>query len=251
VLFAWVFAEQVGVPVPAIPILLAMGALIGAGAYSFLDSVGLALIAALAADSVWYLLGRVKGASVLNLLCRISLEPDSCVSTTRALFTRLGGWALVVSKFVPGLSTVSTPMAGLSRMPVWKFLCADVSGILLWLGTFFGVGYVFRAQLEDVGLIAAHLGGWFVAIVSALIGGWIAWKYWQRRRFMRSLRIARISPEEVLERLHEFVILDLRSIAEVEWDGMKVSGAQWFDKVELELHHERIPRDRDIVLYCT
>src|ERR1044071_8364470 len=134
VLGSWVLAEQLGLPVPAIPVLLAMGALIGNAGYSFSIATAVVLVAALAADIAWYALGRSKGYSVLRLLCRISIEPDSCVSSTRNWFKRLGGWALVVAKFVPGLSTVATPMAGLSRMPFWKFLSADAAGTLLWGG---------------------------------------------------------------------------------------------------------------------
>jgi hypothetical protein len=113
------------------------------------------------------------------------------------------------------------------------------------------VGYIFREQLEDVGEIAFRLGGWLLAVVCGGLGAWIGWKYWQRRRFMRSLRIARVTPEEVLERLSEFVILDLRSSTEVEFDGMKLPGAIWFDRKDLEQRHAEVPRDRDILLYCT
>jgi membrane protein DedA with SNARE-associated domain len=251
VLFTWVLAEQLGAPVPSVPILIAMGALIGLGRSALGPALAIAFVASVIADTAWYALGRKKGSSVLTLLCRISLEPDSCVSSTRLWFKKLGGWALVVAKFVPGLSTIAPPMAGLSRMPAWKFLSTDGIGVLLWTGVYMGLGYVFREQLEDVGQLAFRLGGWLLAIVSAILGGWIAWKFWQRKRFMRSLRIARVTPEEVLERLTDFVILDLRSSTEVEFDGMKLPGALWFDRKELEQRHEEIPRDRDVLLYCT
>jgi membrane protein DedA with SNARE-associated domain len=251
VLFGWVLAEQLGAPVPSVPILLAMGALIGLGRTSLGPALGIALLASLVADGAWYLLGRRKGVSVLTLLCRISLEPDSCVSSTRSWFKKLGGWALVVAKFVPGLGTIAPPMAGLSRMPAWLFLSTDGAGALLWAGAYMGLGYIFREQLEDVGQFAFHLGGWLLAVVSVILTVWIGWKYWQRKRFMRSLRIARVTPEEVMERLTDFVILDLRSSTEVEFDGMKLPGALWFDRKDLEQRHEEIPRDRDILLYCT
>lgn len=251
VLGAWVMAEQLGIPVPAVPILLAMGALIGVAGYSFPVATMIVLIAAVSADSAWYALGRTKGNSVLNLLCRISLEPDSCVSSTRHWFKRLGAWALVVAKFVPGLSTVATPMAGLSRMPLWKFLSADTAGTLLWSGSIMGVGFVFRAQLEHVGEVTQRLGAWFGALVGGAVLLWLAWKQWQRQRFIKSLKVARIKPEEVLERITEFVIVDLRSELELEVDGMKLPGALWFDRRELALHHQKIPRDRDVILYCT
>jgi membrane protein DedA with SNARE-associated domain len=243
VLFTWVLAEQLGAPVPSVPILIAMGAVIGLRRTSFAPAVSIAFVAAIIADAGWYMLGRKKGSSVLTLLCRISLEPDSCVSSTRSWFKKLGGWALVVAKFVPGL--------GLSRMPAWKFLSTDGAGVLLWAGAYMSIGYIFREQLEDVGQFAFRLGGWLLAIVSAALAVWIGRKYWQRKRFMRSLRIARVTPEEVMERLADFVILDLRSSTEVEFDGMKLPGALWFDRLELEHRHEEIPRDRDILLYCT
>lgn len=251
VLFAWVFAEQAGIPIPSIPILLAMGALIGFGRASFAEAILLTLSAALIADSGWYGLGRFKGHSVLKLLCRISLEPDSCVSTTRYWFKKLGAWSLVISKFVPGLSAVATPMAGLSRMNHWRFLAADGAGILLWASTLMGAGYLFRDQLEDTAGMAVRLGTWLAVIIVSCLALWIGAKFYQRRRFMKSLRVARITPEEVLNRLADLIILDLRAPAEVDWDGMKLPGALWFDRAELETRAARIPRDRDVVLYCT
>jgi membrane protein DedA with SNARE-associated domain len=251
VLGAWVLAEQLGVPVPAVPILLAMGALTGLAAYSFPMATLVVLVAALSADSAWYILGRNKGQSVLKLLCRISLEPDSCVSSTRYWFKRLGAWALVVAKFVPGLSTIATPMAGLSRMPPWKFLTADIAGTLLWGTSIMGIGFVFRAQLEHVGDVAARMGKGLAAVVAGVVALWLGWKQWQRHRFIRSLKVARITPEEVLARLAEIAIVDLRSSVELELDGMKLPGAMWFDRKELGLHRDKIPRDRDVILYCT
>src|SRR5580704_16117815 len=164
-LFAMVLAEQLGLPIPSGPILLAMGALIGDGKYSWAGALSLSMVACVAADGVWYGIGRQKGSSVLKLLCRISLEPDSCVSSTRYWFKRLGAWALVVAKFVPGLSNIATPMAGLSRMPPWKFLTADAAGALLWGTSIMGIGFAFRAQLEHVGDVAARMGKGLAAVV--------------------------------------------------------------------------------------
>src|SRR5580692_899226 len=172
-LFAMVLAEQLGAPIPSGPILLAMGALIGTGKYSWTESLTLSVAACLFADGVWYGIGRRKGSSVLKLLCRISLEPDSCVSSTRYWFKRLGGWALVIAKFVPGLSTVAPPMAGLSKMKWWKFLGADGLGGFLWAGVLLGVGHIFRAQLEDVLAYLTRLGGGLITVVAAVLTLWI------------------------------------------------------------------------------
>jgi membrane protein DedA with SNARE-associated domain len=249
-LFALVLAEQLGAPIPAEPVLLAMGALIG-GKYSFAGALSLSLLACMAADGVWYGIGRQRGSSVLKLLCRISLEPDSCVSETRYWFKRLGGWALVIAKFVPGLSTVAPPMAGLSRMPWWRFIAADGLGGLLWASAFLTLGHVFRTQLEVVVAWAGTLGGWFFVVVGGVLAVWIGWKYFQRVRFIRSLRIARIEPEELKSRLNDVVVLDLRTAEEVAADGAKIPGALWFDRKELDEKHLEIPRDRDVILYCT
>ena len=251
VLFAWVLAEQLGIPLPSVPILLAMGALIGLGHASFSAALVVTLIAAMLADSGWYVLGRNKGHSVLKLLCRISLEPDSCVSTTRYWFKRLGAWTLVISKFVPGLSAVATPMAGLSRMNVWTFAAADGAGTLLWASVLIGTGYLFREQLEHTAALAIRLGAWLAVIAAGIAALWIGAKFYQRRRFLKSLRVARITPEEVLTRLADLVIVDLRAPAEVAWDGMRLPGALWFDRANLEARAPDIPRDREVVLYCT
>jgi membrane protein DedA with SNARE-associated domain len=251
VIFVWVLVEQLGAPVPSIPILLATGALIGAGRMSWMSGLGLIVIASLIADCTWYVLGRHRGPAILRLLCRISLEPDSCVSSTRRWFSRLGAWALVISKFVPGVGAVAAPMSGLSGMQLWKFVAADGAGILVWSGAYLGAGFLFREQLEDAAAYALHIGGSVLGAAGAAIVLWIAWKYWKRRRFIRSLRIARITPEEVFARLDNFAILDLRSESEMELDGMKLPGAMWFDRQHLAVRHSEIPRDRDVVLYCT
>jgi hypothetical protein len=136
-------------------------------------------------------------------------------------------------------------------MPTWKFLLADTTGAVLWGGSIMGIGFVFRAQIEDVAQIAERLGGWMIAVAAGLLALWLGWKQWQRRRFIKSLKVARIQPEEVLARLTEIAIVDLRTELELKLDGRKLPGALWFDRKELALHHAKIPRDRDVVLYCT
>jgi len=245
-----VLAEQIGLPIPSTPVLLAMGAFAGDGKYGFAAALGLASAASLVADSLWYALGAYRGNSVLSLLCRISLEPDSCVSQTWYWFRRLGSWALVVAKFVPGLSTVSPPMAGLTKMPVWKFVLADGAGGVLWASSFLGLGFVFHTQLTEVADIALRMGSWLVTIIGGLLAAWILYKYVQRRRFLHTLRGLRITPEEVEAAPNEFVLIDLRLAEDVTANG-KLPGALWFDKRELSEHQQEIPRNRDVVLYCS
>lgn len=250
VLWIWVLAESLGVPAPSVPILMATGTLIGNGGASFAASMWLVISAATIGDSVWYALGRTKGHSVLKLLCRISIEPDSCVNSSRNWFTRLGVWALAIMRFIPGLSAVAAPLAGLSRMPWWKFLAADWIGISLWGGVYIGIGYYFRNQIEDVAQLIHQMGLGFAVVVSVPLL-WFGWKIENRRRFFKSLRIARITAEEALERLDDYIVLDLRGTPDVNRDGQQIPGALWFDHTDLKRNHQLIPRDREILLYCT
>src|SRR5437867_1067963 len=118
VVFGWVFAEQIGLPLPAVPVLLAAGAVAGNGRLSVALVLVLAAVASLVSDTIWYWIGRVRGGRVLGWLCRISLEPDSCVRRTQRLFSARGARSLLIAKFVPGFSTAAPPLAGIVRMPV-------------------------------------------------------------------------------------------------------------------------------------
>ena len=136
-------------------------------------------------------------------------------------------------------------------MAWWKFLGADGLGGFIWAGAFLGLGHVFRTQLEDVAAYAARMGGWLIVVVCGALALWIGWKYYQRRRFIKGLRVARIQPEDLKQRLGDVFILDLRTAEEFASDGSKIPGALWFDRKELEQRHLEIPRDRDVILYCT
>jgi len=254
VLFVNVFAEQVGLPVPAFPVLLAMGALAGLGNFSFWIALLLAVCASLCSDLLWFRLGRTRGHSILNLLCRVSLEPDSCVSNTKSLFTRLGARSLLIAKFVPGLGATAAPLAGLTRMPMLKFLPADVAGAALWSASYLTVGFIFRDQLEAAGEQAQRMGSWLLLVMATILAAYVALKYHQRVRFLRDLRVARITPEELMSIITsgtEVTVVDLRRTIEVEIDKTKLPGAIWIDLDELENRYQEIPADREVILYCS
>ncbi len=249
ILFAFVLAEQIGLPLPAAPILLAMGALAASGNFSFALAVVVAAAAAVIGDSLWFELGKRRGESVLGLLCRISLEPDSCVKSTKDLFRNRGGYTLLFAKFVPGLSTAAPPLAGMLGWSFPRFLLMDLAGSLLWVGAFMGTGYLFHAQLEQVAASLARLGWWAAVLVGGLAALFVAWKYIQRKRFIRSIRIARITPGELMHKLEsqeDLFVVDLRRSA----GQSRVPRAVWIDPSEIELRHGEIPRDREVVLYC-
>jgi membrane protein DedA with SNARE-associated domain len=254
VLFGAVFAEQLGLPLPAVPFLLGAGALAAMGQVDGAAALLLPVAASLLADLVWFQAGRRRGAQVLKLLCRISLEPDSCVRRTENVFATQGARTLLFAKFLPGLNTVAPPMAGMIGMRLSRFLLWDAAGALLWVGTFFGAGAFFSDQIEGIAEGAAALGGRLGAALLALFAAWLAWKYAERQRFLRSLRIARITPDELKRRLDagdDVVVVDLRGSLDFEIDPRTLPGALRFTAEELAERHQEIPRDRDVVLYCT
>ena len=254
VLLIWVFVEQVGLPVPSMPLLLAAGTLAATGRLNFFASWALCTFAAVFADSIWFQLGRTKGIKVLHLLCKISLEPDSCVRRTEGLFSRQGSRSLLFAKFLPGLGTVAPPLVGIFRMKPHRFLWFDALGATLWAGTFLTLGYVFSGEIERVAAQAATLGGWLLVLIFGSLAAYILWKYVARRQFMNELRIARITVDELKKRMddgEELAIVDLRHSLDFEAEPGTIPGAFRMDAKEIEVKHDRLPRDREIILFCT
>ena len=253
-LFAAVFVEQIGAPLPSVPWLLAAGALIGTGRMNWLVALGAATFGSLLADLIWFSLGRHHGNRVLGLLCRISLEPDSCVRRTQNLFTRYGMRGVVVAKFVPGLGTLAPPLAGSSGVGALRFLFFDGLGSILYGGGFILAGVLFSHQLDQVIGALTSLGGDALGLVAGLLAVYIAYKYFQRHRLLNELRMTRITVDELhkmMEAGEKPVILDLRSLAELQQNPAVIRGARHTSMDELELQAQKIPRDRDIILYCS
>ncbi len=254
VLLAWVFGEQIGLPIPSMPLMLAAGALAGQGKLSLHASLFLCVFAAVVADTVWYQLGRLKGIRVLQLLCKISLEPDSCVRRTEGVFAKQGAQSLLLAKFFPGLSTVAPPLAGIFHMKLRRFLLFDCLGATLWAGVSLGVGYIFSDQIEHIAERAASLGGGLGVLIVAALLGYIGYKFYGRQKFLRELRISRISVQELKEKIdagEELVIVDLRHHMDFEAEPETIPGAFRMDAKELQERNDRLPRDREVILYCT
>ena len=254
VVFVWVLAAQAGVPVPAVPLLVTAGALAGAGSLDLPALFALSVTASLLGDGVWYALGRRYGHRVLGLLCRISLEPDSCVRRTTEAFALRGSATLVLGKFVPGLATVAPPLAGLVRMPVARFLCLSTVGAALWTAAWLLPGYLLHDQLERLVEGAATTGTWVLTLFVLLVVGWVGAHWWRRRSFLRELRTQRIEPH-ALHRMQNdgepVFVVDLRHAADADADPHAIPGALRLDAATVADRHGEIPRDRDIVLYCT
>jgi membrane protein DedA with SNARE-associated domain/rhodanese-related sulfurtransferase len=254
VLFVVVLVEQLGLPLPSLPWIIAAGAVAADGKINLPASLTSIVAACLIADFVWFKLGQRGGARVMGILCRISLQPDTCVRRTRNVFGRHGMRSVIVAKFIPGLSAIVSPLAGMSGVQLPRFLLFDAVGSLLHGGVYLLVGVLFRHQLDRVLSALARLGNWGLMLIAGLITAYIGIRYFQRRRLLRRLRVARIGVDEVRRRQiagEPLSIFDLRSRAELERDPQVISGARRVDYDALIRHAIELDPDRDIYVYCS
>lgn len=253
-LFAWVLAEQGGLPIPATPLLLAAGALAGRGRMNFALVILSSTAACLAADIFWYAFGKRRGAVVLNLLCRIAMEPDSCVRRTETRFERWGPRTLLICKFVPGLNTAAPALAGMVKLPYGRFLLFDLFGALLWTLGFTVLGWIFSKQLDLVVADAHLFSDWLLFLFLGGVVAYVLYRWRERQRFIRQVKGDRITPDELkhqLEAGERPVIIDLRHPLDVLTDPRTLPGALQISPEELESRNGEISRDGEIVLFCT
>lgn len=196
-LFGWVFADQAGVPVPVVPLLLGAGALAGGHELSLPMSLALAVSASLLADLLWYAVGRRRGTRALGVLCRITLEPDSCVRRAQDLFRRHGLRSLVIAKFLPAVNPLAARLAGVVGIGLGRFVLYELGCAAVWAGTWIGLGYLLSDAIEEVAGAVARLGNGSIVLLTAVLLAYIGVENANRYRFLRQLRIARIDPEEL------------------------------------------------------
>jgi membrane protein DedA with SNARE-associated domain/rhodanese-related sulfurtransferase len=254
IVFVNVLVEQIGFPIPAIPTLVVAGALGAAGQLSLPLVFVVALLACLIADGTWYVIGRVYGNGVMKTLCRISLTPDSCVSETQARFERWGVNALMVAKFVPGLSLIAPPLAGATRIGVPSFLLFNGIGAMLWVAAGIGGGALFGKQVEYVLAKIQDYGTIAAVVIGALLAAYIAYKWWERHRFYAALRMARVSVDDLYRMIdggEQPVVVDVRSHIARSIQPQRIPGALLVPLDAVEGHVKDLPRDRDIILYCS
>lgn len=247
-----VLLQQIGLPIPAVPTMMVAGAL---AADARLSGVGVFLIsvaASVLADAVWFWAGRHYGYPVLRFLCRVSLSPDACVRQTEGIFERYGFYSLIVSKFVPGFSTVAPPVAGALRMALPQFLVAAVASAALWVGVAMGVGWVFRTQIEFALAWMAHNAALAGFALGGVFGLYIAWKALQRWRMARFVHAARITVDELKDRLTSELAPFLVDVGSrlAHQSRPHIVGAVLMDLDQIARDIDAFPRDREIVFYC-
>jgi len=242
--------ERTGFPLLLSPVLVGAGALAATGAMRFDLALWLALAACVAGDTLWFELGQKRGSSVLSTLCRISLEPESCVRRSKSFFEKGAVRTLLFSKWLPGLSHVIPAVAGLSGIERRRFFVLNVAGSALWIFVLMLAGYlpVERIHVASaVGPIAFEAG-------LLLVIGNVGYKYVQKRRFLRELDKARIAPEELRGMLNageKVIIVDLRHPLDSVTDPRTLPGALRILPDELVGRAGSLPKSQEIVLYCT
>lgn len=252
VLFVTVLAEQIGLPVPSGLALLAAGALAAAGSMSFFLALMLATVACLSGDVCWFVLGKRRGRSILATLCRISLEPDTCVRRTEQLFAKNRVKSLLFSKFVPGLGTVAPPMAGILDIGTAVFILFDGLGAVLWSSCYLLGGFIFKTEIEKVAAYLRSAGASLLGMGVTLACLYVVSKLIARRKFYKEIRMARITPLELkalMESGQNTIIVDLRHSQ--EWDGGMIPGALLVSDAELDDRFAADVPQGEVVFYCS
>jgi membrane protein DedA with SNARE-associated domain/rhodanese-related sulfurtransferase len=253
-IFLNVLLDQLGLPLPALPALMVAGAFVADGRLSGLAVLGATVVACAIADSVWYLAGWRYGYRVMRTLCRISLSPDSCVRQTESQFERWGASLLVFAKFVPLVAMIAPPLAGAMRIGWPTFLALSMLGAIVWGSAGIGAGLLFHSQIQYIFAGVEDMGRLSLILIGLLLAAYILFKDFQRRRFFKTLRMARITVDELQTLIQtgaKPTIIDARSPGARTRDGRRIPGAVLVDTAELEKGVPELPTDRDIVVYCT
>lgn len=259
ILFLWVLVEQLGIPVPSVPLLIAAGTLSATHRIHAVPAFAAILAACLVSDSVWYHLGIRYGSRVVKLVCRLSLEASTCVKKTETSFSKNGAVTLLFAKFVPGLSTVAPPIAGQTGMAYSKFLAYDLAGSAIWAAAYFFGGRFFGDVAERHQAFFHFLARFGLLLFALAILGFVARRIWTQRQFLRDLREAGVSSGELMDLLQMAesgngkapFIVDLRHPLDYLPDPRVLPGAVRIMPAELEKNCHLLPRDTDVILYCT
>ena len=253
IVFGTVLLEQIGLPIPAFPILIVAGALAVDGDMHWPAVLAVSLCACLISDFFWFRTGRFYGKRILRLLCKISLSPDYCVSQTEDNFNRFGSKSLIVAKFIPGFNTIAPPLAGALGTSTPMFLGYSVLGGLLWSGVGIGIGAYFHTSVDQVLEVLETMGSTALMVLGALLAIFVLFKYVERRRFRQAVQVERISMGELSDLIDEGadpVIVDARSATAQKLEPA-IPGALLFNACEPGQLMATLDKNSHIVVYCS
>ena len=254
--FTLLFAEAIGLPFPAAIALVAAGAAVASHTLSGSGVLGAAMVALLIGDAAQFWLGRYSGWALLGLLCRLSVNPETCILRSAESFYKRGRATLVIAKFIPGLNTMAAPLAGSMKMRFGQFLQLDFVGALLYTVTYLLVGYVSRDFLAVI-LRGFHAAGraMEIIVIAALVG-YAIYRASQFQRHKKYRIMPRVQVQELAARLasteaNRVLIVDVRSHGYYDIGGERIAGSIRIEPNNLDEEIKNLPKDKDIYLYCT
>ena len=255
-IFGLLLAEAMGLPFPAAIALVAAGAAVAAHALAGPYVLLAALLALLLGDSAQFWLGRYMGWALLGFLCRVSINPETCILRSAESFYKRGKITLVVAKFIPGVNTMAAPLAGSMKMRFSQFLRLDLAGALLYSLTYLVVGYLSRDFLAAIlrGFHAVGRTMEAVIIASLLVYGIYRVVQYRKNKMYRV--VPRVQVEELARRLasedsNRVLIVDVRSHGYYDSGGARIKNSIRIEPNNLEDEVKNLPKDKDIYLYCT
>ncbi|HEY0268447.1 MAG TPA: DedA family protein/thiosulfate sulfurtransferase GlpE [Methyloradius sp.] len=252
IVFANVFLEQIGLPIPAYPALLLTGALLGQGQYTAPSLLLTAVVSALLADVIWYMAGRKYGRRVMAKLCKISLSPDSCVRQTESLYLRIGPPALLFCKFIPGFASISSALAGTVGTRPLTFIIFDGLGAAIWSGSAILLGSLFSSTIDELISSLAQMGRFGAMLIALALVAFVASKWWERYRFIKALRMEQITVEELdtmLKAGQSPVIIDVRP-KQLQTGG-RIPGAITLTADTVDAFALEADVEGEVILYCS
>jgi len=249
--FLFTFLENLGLPIPAFPVLMLAGAYASTRHATLLMVLVAAIAGALLADTIWYLVGRWRGKRVLDHLCRVSFNPDACLERAVDGFHRRKSATILFAKFLPGVNTIMPPLAGVAAMPFFLFLLLDFAGALLWAGAGVTLGFAFGEEIAESAKGIQGSMGWI--LVGGLVAT-IAWRAAYRFYLVRNFSAPRVSPEDLYQKMAGDpppMVLDLRRDDDFAESDRMIAGALRVRPASFHRYAHHLPRDRDLVFYCT
>ena len=255
-IFALLLGEAVGFPFPAAVALIAAGAALASHALSGAGVLVCATFALLTGDSVMFWLGRYTGWALLGFLCRLSMNPETCMLRSAESFYKRGKTTLLVAKFIPGVNTMAAPLAGSMKMRYSQFLRLDLAGALLYTAIYVLIGYVCRDFLAAVLKSFYAAGRVMEFALAAAIVVYIGYRVVQFAKYRKYNIVPRVQVEELARRIADgerdkILIVDVRSHGYYDIGAERIHGSIRIEPNNLDEEIKNLPKDKDIYLYCT
>jgi membrane protein DedA with SNARE-associated domain len=253
---AIVFAEAIGLPVPGAVALVAAGAAVAGHVLSAPTLLPLALSAMVLGDTLLFLAGKYSGWALLGFLCKVSANPETCILRSAESFYKRGKMTLIVAKFIPGVNTMGPPLAGSMKMPFSQFLRFDLMGAALYVLAYCTLGFLGRDFLKAIGSSFQTAGQ---AIEEVLLLGavvYVAYRIWLLRKNRVYRVVPRVQVEELIGKLSsedadKVLVVDVRSHGYYNADAARIKGSVRIEPNNLEEELRKLPKDKDVYLYCT